>query len=99
LAEASGWFSRQIAAIDPKQDLREPRWPRHCKEDQSMLVLARKPGEKVVIGNEIVVTVLSVHGDRVKLGFEGPAEVPIHRQEIYEAMTTHKPAYALAECC
>ena len=38
-----------------------------------MLVLSRKCGEKTMIGSEIVVTVLEVHGDRVKLGFSGPA--------------------------
>lgn len=49
-----------------------------------MLVLARKQGEKVIIGRDIEVTVLEVRGDRVKLGFKGPAEVPIHRAEVYE---------------
>ena len=42
-----------------------------------MLVLSRKRGEVVVIGENIEVTVLEVHGDRVKLGLRGPAEVPI----------------------
>jgi carbon storage regulator len=49
-----------------------------------MLVLSRKPGEKVLIGTEIVVTVLDVRGDHVKLGFDCPAEIPIHREEIYQ---------------
>jgi carbon storage regulator len=47
-----------------------------------MLVLTRKIGERVVIGSEVNVVVLEVHGDRVKLGFSGPPEVPIHRQEV-----------------
>ncbi len=47
-----------------------------------MLVLNRKKGERVVIGNSVFVTVLEVRGDRVKLGFEGPGEVPIHREEL-----------------
>jgi carbon storage regulator len=47
-----------------------------------MLVLSRKRGEAVVIGGNIEVTVLEVHGDRVKLGLCGPAEVPIHREEV-----------------
>ncbi|MHB8897718.1 MAG: carbon storage regulator CsrA [Thermoguttaceae bacterium] len=47
-----------------------------------MLVLSRKRGEAVVIGRDITVTVLEVRGDRVKLGFSGPAEVPIHRAEL-----------------
>ena len=47
-----------------------------------MLVLSRKPGEAVVIGDNIEVTVLEVHGDRVKLGLCGPADVPFRREEI-----------------
>lgn len=47
-----------------------------------MLVLNRKQGERVVIGGNVFVTVLDVRGDRVKLGFEGPGEVAIHREEL-----------------
>lgn len=64
-----------------------------------MLVLARKVGETIVVGDEIIVTVLSVQGNKVKLGFVGPAEVPIHRQEVYDALTSPRSAHALAECC
>jgi carbon storage regulator len=49
-----------------------------------MLVLSRKVGEVLVIGNDITVTVLAVDGDRVKLGVAAPAEVPIHREEVYQ---------------
>jgi carbon storage regulator len=49
-----------------------------------MLVLTRKRGEGVMIGTDIEVTVLEVHGDRVKLGFRGPDDVAIHRDEVYE---------------
>ncbi len=48
-----------------------------------MLVLNRKKGQRIVIGNQVVLTVLEVHGDRVKLGFHGPDDVPIHREEVY----------------
>ena len=47
-----------------------------------MLVLSRKCGEEIVIGDNIIVTVLSVQGDRVKLGVTAPGEVPIHREEV-----------------
>lgn len=47
-----------------------------------MLVLSRKPGEAIVIGNGITVTVIEVQGNRVRLGFSAPAEVPIHREEL-----------------
>jgi carbon storage regulator len=47
-----------------------------------MLVLSRKQGQRIVVGNGITVTVVSVRGSRVKLGFDGPAEIPIHREEV-----------------
>jgi carbon storage regulator len=59
-----------------------------------MLVLTRKRGERTMIGDEISVTVLEVRGDRVKLGFAGPAEVPIHREEVYLGVTVGPPALA-----
>jgi carbon storage regulator len=48
-----------------------------------MLVLSRKSGEEIVVANDITVTVIEIRGGRVKLGFEGPSEIPIHRKEIY----------------
>jgi len=48
-----------------------------------MLVLSRKKNEKVIIGDNIEVRVIDVRGDRVKLGFIGPQDVPIHREEIF----------------
>ena len=47
-----------------------------------MLVLTRKPGDQVVIGDEIRVTVLGVRGKKVRLGVFAPPGVPIHRQEL-----------------
>ncbi len=47
-----------------------------------MLVLTRKFGEAIVIGNSITVTVMEVQGERVRLGVSAPAEVPIHREEV-----------------
>ena len=47
-----------------------------------MLVLSRKAGERISIGPEIELTVLGIHKGRVKLGFFGPPEVPIHREEL-----------------
>jgi carbon storage regulator len=48
-----------------------------------MLVLSRKKGERIIIGDNIEVTVVEIRGDRIKLGFVGPQEVPIHREEVY----------------
>jgi carbon storage regulator len=63
-----------------------------------MLVLSRKPKEVIRIGEDIEVVVLEVHGDRVKLGFSAPAEVPIHRGEVYERIGHAPPALEQAEC-
>jgi carbon storage regulator len=51
-----------------------------------MLVLARRVDESIAIGNSIVVTVLAIEGDRVKLGIAAPKEIPILRQEVYQAI-------------
>ena len=48
-----------------------------------MLVLTRKTGEAIQIGGEIEITVLSVHGDQIKLGINAPKHIEIHRKEIY----------------
>lgn len=47
-----------------------------------MLVLSRKRGEQVTIGSNIHITVVQISGDRVKLAFDAPPEVPIHREEL-----------------
>jgi len=49
-----------------------------------MLILSRRPGESVKIGDEVTVTVLSVKGNHLRLGFTAPPNVAIHREEIYE---------------
>jgi carbon storage regulator len=49
-----------------------------------MLVLSRKPNESVCINDNVVVTVVSIQGDRVRLGIEAPREMPVHRKEVYE---------------
>jgi carbon storage regulator len=49
-----------------------------------MLILARKPGESVIIDGRIVVTVMRLEGDVVKIGIEAPVDVPIHRREVYD---------------
>ena len=49
-----------------------------------MLILSRKLGETIVIDGHIHVTVMRVEGDVVKLGIAAPAQVPVHRKEVYE---------------
>ncbi len=52
-----------------------------------MLILSRKLDEKLVIGDNIIVTVVSVAGDTVKLGIEAPREVKVYRAELYEEIS------------
>lgn len=52
-----------------------------------MLVLSRKKNESIVINENIVITVVEVRGDKVRLGIQAPREVPIHRSEVYEALS------------
>lgn len=49
-----------------------------------MLVLSRKQGEQIVIGDNVQLVVISVQGGRVKLGFQAPGDVAIHREEVYQ---------------
>jgi carbon storage regulator len=65
------------------------------KEDE-MLVLSRKLGEKIVIAGDIVVTVVEVRGDRVKLAFEAPAAVPIHRSELHDRIQRQESQLCVA---
>ena len=48
-----------------------------------MLVLTRRAGESIVIGNDVTVTVLEVRGDQIRIGIDAPKDVPIHREEVY----------------
>jgi len=51
-----------------------------------MLVLSRQRDESIIIGDNIVITIVDVRGDKVRLGIEAPREVSVHRREVYEAI-------------
>jgi len=51
-----------------------------------MLVLSRHRDESIMIGDEIVITVVDIRGDKVRLGIDAPQDVPVHRQEVYDAI-------------
>lgn len=63
-----------------------------------MLVLTRKRGQQIVIGDDIVVTVLESSNGRVRLGISAPPQVPILREELARAAESFRPALELAEC-
>ncbi len=49
-----------------------------------MLILTRKTGESLLVGDDVEITVLSVRGNQVKLGVNAPKEIAVHRKEIYQ---------------
>ncbi len=51
-----------------------------------MLVLSRQRDESIIIGDNIVVTIVDIRGDKVRLGIQAPTEIPVHRREVFEAI-------------
>ncbi len=51
-----------------------------------MLILSRHREEKIMLGDDIVITVVEIRGDKIKLGIDAPSAVPVHRLEVYEAI-------------
>jgi carbon storage regulator len=51
-----------------------------------MLVLSRHRDESIMIGDDVVVTIVDIRGDKVRLGIEAPQSIPVHRQEVYDAI-------------
>lgn len=61
-----------------------------------MLVLTRRAGESIIIGNDIVVTILEVRGDQVRVGIDAPRTVSVHREEIFRAVERENTAAVAA---
>lgn len=55
-----------------------------------MLVLSRKKNESIVINDDVTVTIVEIRGDKVRLGVVAPKDVPVHRQEIHDAIQLGK---------
>jgi carbon storage regulator len=61
-----------------------------------MLILSRRPGESLTIGDDVVVTVVGVSGNQIRLGISAPREIRVLREEIYKAMQEENRAAANA---
>ncbi len=55
-----------------------------------MLVLSRKVGESLVIGDDVVVTVLEIRSQQIRIGISAPREVEVHREEVYERIAAEE---------
>ena len=51
-----------------------------------MLVLSRHRDESIIIGDDVVITIVDIRGDKVRLGINAPQDIPVHRREVYEAI-------------
>ena len=60
-----------------------------------MLVLSRQRDESIIIGDNVVITIVDIRGDKVKLGIEAPREISVHRQEVYDAIQRENRQAAL----
>ena len=55
-----------------------------------MLILTRRAGESVIIGDDVKITVLAIKGNQIRLGIDAPKDVSVHREEIYERIQNEK---------
>jgi carbon storage regulator len=71
---------------------------RHCRGQRGnrVLVLTRKSNQSIMIGDEIEISVLSVMGDKVRIGIQAPRSIPVYRREVYAAIQREREDEILA---
>jgi carbon storage regulator len=62
-----------------------------------MLIITRRPGEKVMLGDDIVIEVIEVSGSSVRIGIDAPRAVPVYREELWQAVKAENEAAAKAD--
>jgi carbon storage regulator len=61
-----------------------------------MLILTRRVGETVMIGDDVAITVLGVKGNQVRIGIKAPKDTPVHREEIFERIRRENETFPVA---
>lgn len=62
-----------------------------------MLIITRRPGEKIVLGDDVVITVMEISGQTARIGIDAPKAVPVYREEIWTAVKAENEAAASAD--
>jgi carbon storage regulator len=58
-----------------------------------MLILSRRVGETLIIGDDVRTTILEIRGNQVRIGITAPKEIPVHREEVYDRIRREREAH------
>jgi carbon storage regulator len=83
-AKRPGWV--MFPDPGPGTVLPQPVGDGDGRKEPVMLVLSRQRDQSIMIGENIVITIVDIRGDKVRLGIDAPIEIPVHRQEVFDAI-------------